>query len=93
MTKKTMMAALAAGVLALGLAGCGSQPSDDRPNADADAYKDATKVTIWRNADGVPNVAIFCADGLRFAATLSSDGAKQPQLVRVPEGDQECAGR
>lgn len=99
MTKKTRqwgiaaMAAVLAGAPMLLLAGCGAQPSDDRPDAAADAYKDTSKVTIWRNADGAPNVVRFCADGLAWAATLSSDGAKSPQLLRVPERDEVCAQR
>ena len=90
------MAALAALLTAtpvLLLGACSDQPSDDRTNKSADSFVDATKVVIVKNADQVPNVALFCADGLRFAATLSGDGAKQPQLVRVPERDDVCAGR
>ena len=99
MTKKTRArgvaaaAAVLAGLPILLFAGCSEQPSDDRTNKSADGFEDATKVVIVKNADQVPNIALFCADGLRFAATLSSDGAKQPQLVRVPEQDSMCSGR
>jgi hypothetical protein len=93
MTRTKMFAGLAvAGVVLLGGGSC--DVAEDRKSAAGpkpDAYADTTDVTLWRNADGIPNVAIFCADGLRFAATLSQDGARQPSLVRVPEQDRRCA--
>lgn len=77
------------------LCGCAPTSADRLPEAGGptpDAFADATDVTVWRNVDNVPNVAMFCADGLRWAATLSDDGAKSPVLVRVPERDASCAG-
>jgi hypothetical protein len=86
------------GLLGLGLGcllltGCAATSADRLPEAGGpspDGFADATDVTVWRNADNVPNVAMFCADGLRWAATLSDDGSKSPVLVRVPEHDSRC---
>jgi hypothetical protein len=93
MTRPKIFAALAvAGVVLMGGASC--DVAEDRQSAagtQPDAYADTTDVTLWRNADGIPNIAIFCAGGMRFAATLSQDGAKQPALVRLPEQDRQCA--
>ena len=78
-----------AGFLLLSAESC-DQPATDRSDRQPDGYQDVTNVVIWKNADQVPNVATFCADKLAYAATLSSDGAKQPQLLRVPEHDAQC---
>ena len=88
--------ALAGAVLvALVAPGCSGQPSDDRSGEaggrDADTFADATDVTVVRNIDDVPNVALFCADGIRFAATLSGDGTRPPQLVELSPDFQTCA--
>jgi len=95
--KKTKLA-LAAGTVVLaitGLSACAST-SDDRSGSaggsNPDNYSDATHVTLYRNVDNVPNVATFCAGTLGFASTLSSDGAKNPTLVRVPEMDSTVCG-
>lgn len=77
----------------IALAACAETPSDDRTETKPDGYQDVTNVVIWRNADDVPNVATFCADHLAFASTLSSDGTKAPQLVRVPEHDSACGAQ
>lgn len=91
MRKANLWAGIAvAGVVLLGAQSCDT-PSSDRENKRADGYADVYDVTIWRNADDVPNVAMFCVDGMRFASTLSADGVKQPQLVRIPEQDRRCA--
>lgn len=83
-------------VLALAVA-CGSPKpnvSDDRPETaggrQPDVYDNATKVTLYRNVDGVPNIAIFCAGALRFATTLSGSMQESPSMVRVPEQDAMC---
>lgn len=75
---------------------CGST-TGDRPaeagGTQADAYKDAKHVTVYRNADNVPNVATFCIGTLGFASTLSGTDAaenKTAVLVRVPELDETC---
>lgn len=76
---------------------CESAPTGDRqaPNGTrADFFKDAQKVTVYRNADDVPNVATFCLDSYGWAATLSGTDAaenKAATLVRFPELDKECA--
>lgn len=73
--------------VALLLTSCTSVPTADRSEAGggwrADSYADASDVTIVRNVDDVPNVAIFCAAGERFAATLSVDGTRAPALVHL----------
>jgi hypothetical protein len=83
---------VAAGVLAL--AGCTGQAAQDRESGAGlkpDRVADASEVVVWRNADDIPNVATFCADGLAWAATLSRDGVTAPQLLRLPERDARCA--
>lgn len=76
--------------LLLGASSC-DEPAQDRAKTEADGFQDATNVVVWRNADQVPNVVTFCADGLAWAATLSSDGYKTPNLLRLPERDSRCA--
>ena len=88
--KRLLPAVLLLVALPVLTAGSCDAPADDRPNIAADGFQDATNVIIWRNADQVPNVATFCADRLAWAATLSSDGAKTPNLLRVPEHDSRC---
>lgn len=83
--------------LALLLAGC-SEADNDRESGSGkqpDLMTDATKVQIFRNADNVPNVVRFCADGRAFWSTLSGgdSNAKPPQLLRAPEEDFEWCGR
>lgn len=76
---------------------CDSTATGDRqaPNGNrADFFKDAQHVTVYRNADDVPNVATFCLDQYGWAATLSGTDAaenKTAVLVRFPELDKECA--
>lgn len=67
--------------------GCDETPKSDRVEggAAADTYADVTDVTIWRNIDDVPNVAVFCAGDHMFAATLSGDGTRDPALVFMQE--------
>lgn len=80
------------GFLVLSAESCDA-PADDRTTGKgtaADGYQDTSQVVIWRNADQIPNVATFCADGLAWAATLSSDGMKVPNLLRIPEHDSRC---
>jgi ABC-type proline/glycine betaine transport system substrate-binding protein len=94
-----LLAALAGAALAL-LAACGSMtpaPTSDRQGANgnrADFFQDAQKVTIWRNADTVPNVATFCLGQYGFATTLKTSstngGDTSPSLQRFPEMDKAC---
>lgn len=72
------------------LSGC-EEASMDRAKTQPDGHQDATQVIVWRNADQVPNVVTFCADGLAWASTLSSNGYKDPSLTRLPERDSRCA--
>lgn len=91
--KRLTAAGLAVAAFVLLSAESCDPPADDRQTGNgkaADSYADTTNVTVWRNADQIPNVALFCADGMRFASTLSSDGVKQPQLLRIPEQDKQC---
>lgn len=76
---------------------CDTAPTTDRqaPNGTrADAFGDAQHVTVYRNADDVPNVATFCLDDYGWASTLSGTDAaenKPATLVRFPELDKVCA--
>lgn len=93
MRKSAMVAvgAILAVVVLGGASGCDSVTDDRTTGKQPDSMSDTTNVTVYRNADGVPNVAVFCADGLAFAATLSTDGTRSPQLLRLPERDTRCA--
>lgn len=77
---------------------CSGDATGDRqaPNGTrADSFKDAQHVTVYRNADNVPNVATFCLDQYGWAATLSGTDAaenKPSTLVRFPELDKTCVG-
>jgi hypothetical protein len=66
--------------------GSGTQP---------DVFADATHVTVYRNADQVPNVATFCLGHYGWAATLTTGdqgGNKPSTLVRFSEIDKTCVG-
>jgi len=82
--------------LAFALVACGASATDDRQEGNGkrpDEYKDVTKVTVWRNADSVPNLAFFCAEGHRFVSTLSGgdNGVnKASMFIRLPEEDDQC---
>ena len=100
MTIRPSLAALTASLaLLVPLANeCASQPTADRQGpagTQPDNYQDAQHVTIYRNADLVPNVATFCVGQYGFIVTLktgSSSGADtSPALVRFPELDKRCA--
>ena len=74
-------------------------PVTDRsgPNgAKADTYADAQHVTVYRNADLVPNVATFCVGAYGFISTIkagtSSGDVTAPSMLRFPELDKVCAG-
>ena len=64
---------------------CTDVPTADRVEGgrQADDYADVTDVTIYRNVDNVPNVANFCAGGEEYAATLSVDGTRSPELIHL----------
>lgn len=76
------------------LAACGSAGGDRTSGSGkgADAHQDVSKVTIWHNADEVPNVATFCVGKYRFASTLTGGKAESSMLVRLPEEDAICSG-
>lgn len=78
--------------MALGASSCEVTTQDRTTEAGAqpDRVADTSDVTVWRNIDNAPTVVTFCADGLRFAATLSADGTRAPQLVWIPEHDRRC---
>lgn len=89
MNRLTTAIALTAGMLLL--TGCDQVTQDRQTGLQPDHAADTTNVTVWRNVDNAPNVIIFCADGLAFAATSSVDGQRQPQLLRLAERDGRCA--
>lgn len=93
MRKPVLILVLVAGlVLLVLLAACGTtrDRSSEAGGSSPDEWADTYGVVLVRNVDDVPNVALFCAEGFRFASTLSTDGTRQPSLVRVPEGDDAC---
>ena len=82
--------------LVLLLSACGSAVQD-RPDeaggTEPDVLAAATKVTVYLNADSVPNVALFCIGEMRFASTLSGGDSgkdKSAALLRLPEQDAVC---
>jgi hypothetical protein len=93
---KTKLLLGLAALLLIPLQTC-STPTDDRqgPNGtQPDQYSDATHVTVYRNANNVPNVALFCLGPYGWASTLSSgdSGAnKASALVRFESYDRVCA--
>jgi hypothetical protein len=99
--KKTV-SVIALTAAALLLAGCSKATNEDRTGdvgngSLPDRTLDATHVDLYRNADGVPTVILFCVEDLRFASTASSttDGGKAnaPSLLRLPEQDAVCTGK
>jgi len=94
---KTLRAAALAGAMVL-LAGCGASATDDRKSgkgSSPDAYQDATLVTVFRNADNVPNVWEGCMGKHRYAGTLSSGDSgvnKASTIIRLREDDKLCGG-
>jgi hypothetical protein len=80
---------------ALLLIGCTEELGDRESDAGrkADAIEDVYSVTVYRNIDRFPNVAMFCLEGLGFAATSrgSSSAPTSSDFLRVPEYDSRCA--
>jgi hypothetical protein len=103
-TDRSLFSALA--LIAVGLIGiaivlllssCGASAVKDRPDSaggkNPDVTAAATKVTVYLNADSVPNVALFCIGDMRFASTLSGGDSgkdKSSALLRLPEQDAVC---
>lgn len=96
-----ILGAKVAAVVLIGLTVLETAPSCGQATADrtsgsgmqADSTKDATHVTVYRNADDVPNVATFCLGKYGWAATLSGTDAgenKAGTLVRFESLDKEC---
>lgn len=87
---------LAASLAVLPLATTCGTATDDRTGPSGtqpDNFADATKVTVYRNANDVPNVATFCLGQFGWASTLSGTDAaenKTAVLVRFPELDKTC---
>jgi len=94
-------------VAALGLvllSGCGKATAEDRSDSVGagklpDTTQDATHVDLYRNADGVPTVILFCIGTMRFYSSPSSlgDGSSRtfitPALSRLPEQDAICTDK
>lgn len=103
MNRKTSAVAAAAVGLVL-LTGCGKATAQDRVDAvgagkDPDTTQDATHVDLYRNADGVPTVILFCIGTMRFYSSPSSLGTDSnrtyitPALARLPEQDAVCTDK
>jgi hypothetical protein len=82
----------AALVVVVAATGCSDELSDREGGAGlrADEVADTYDVTVYRNIDSFPNVAIFCADGLAFYASSQSSSSRG-SLGRLPERDERCA--
>lgn len=96
-TKRGLILGAAALGFTMLLTGCSQTVGDREGGAgkQADSYEDATHVTVYKNADNVPNVAFFCLDGFGWASTLSGGDSgkdKAAALIRFPEYDATCTG-
>jgi hypothetical protein len=102
MKTKTPVVMAAVGLLLL--AGCSKATGEDRSDSVGagrlpDTTQDATHVDLYRNADGVPTVILFCIGTMRFYSSPSSLGGSSsrtyitPALLRLPEQDAVCGGR
>lgn len=97
MRKPLILALVGVGLVA-SLTACGESATDDRQGgagSKADQTTDTDHVTVYRNADNVPNVAYFCAGGFAWASTLSggdSGDNKAATIVRFPDYDSHCDG-
>jgi hypothetical protein len=98
---RARMLVVAVVTLLMPLAGECSTPTADRQGpagTQPDGYQDAQHVTVYRNADTVPNVATFCLGRYGWASTLKASGSSSsdssggaaPSLVRFPELDKTC---
>jgi len=84
------------------LVGCSAQAVQDRGSGggkNPDATKDATHVTVFLNADAVPNVALFCIDPgdgpIAILSTLSGGDngvSKASSFTRMSELDVSYCG-
>lgn len=98
--RRRLIAVIAALVV---LAGCSAQATDDRGSGkgkDADITTDAWNVTVFKNANAVPNMALFCinrADPIAILSTLSGGDTgvnKTATFVPMPKLDAPyCGGR
>ena len=89
-------------VLAL-VVGCSEPATNDRTSGkgkDADITTDAWNVTLYRNADNIPNIALFCIhreDPIAVMSTLSGGDTginKTANIVPLPKLDASyCGGR
>lgn len=93
MGKRRYVAVAALAAVALLLTGCQEQFQD----LDTQFYSDPGEirqqypvlvtnpesVTIYRNADGFPNVAIVCVDGVPFSATSSTHQGGLRQVLDI----------
>lgn len=91
MNKKKVIAIVGLALIVPMLGGCWDNSHDRESGAGmaADTFQDTSDVTVWRNADEVPNLATFCADGRAWVATLNSNNGRG-QLLRDTEMDNRC---
>lgn len=91
MKARTWVAAVAVGGLLL--SGCAAAKQDRQGEAGTspDQFSEATKVRVYTNADTVPNIAIFCVDGLAFWSGLNGDRAAA-SIGRLSEWDASYCG-
>jgi F420-0:gamma-glutamyl ligase len=104
-TVSTAATVLAATTIALVVTGCSSATQDRTGGAgkSPDRFGEATKVTVFTNADSVPNVTLFCIDPgdgsgpMAIMSTLSGGDSgkdKAATIVRMPDLDVSyCGGK
>jgi hypothetical protein len=85
--------------LLVALIGCGASATDDRKagkGSEPDGYGDMTNVIVYRNADSVPNLALWCVGDHAFWSTLSGSDSgenKASQVIRAEDQDVPHCGR
>lgn len=76
------------------LTGCSAtlQDRSDGLGSEPDTVSDTTDVTVYRNADDVPNVAYFCAGDYGWASTMNTSTGRG-ELHRFEEYDSICSDK
>lgn len=87
-----LKSALAA-VTLVTLTGCSAASQDRSTGKDPDVIKDATQVTVYLNADDVPNLAFWCTGALRWVGNLNTGNDRASFIQRFPEEDVLCGGK
>lgn len=86
MTRRRLIAAVAALCYALILTGCASNNFRDLKGIPS---RDPDHAEVYNNVDGNPNITLVCIHGLGFATTTRNYG---DALTRVDGWDDYCRG-